>query len=694
MSGGYIGVDVGGTHTDVCVAMGPKVFRGKALTDYEDFGRGVVAALSVAAENGGFGLGEMLGQTDLMINGTTVVTNAIYEMRGARVGVLVTTGFRDTFRISGGARQAVFDDHLQINPPSLVSEGDIVEVDERIESEGDELVPLDEAAVRAAAERFRADGIAAVAVCFLSSYRNPAHELRAAEIVREVAPDMFVSLSHRIFPVRGENRRWTTAVLNSFVHERARLYINSMEGRLRDAGMSGHLAFFQGLGGGISAAHVLEQPLSLLGSGPAGGAVGANELARTMGRRNVLVGDMGGTSFDTGIIVDNHVRIEKNLQIAHLKTGVNLVDIVSIGAGGGSIARIDARGVPQVGPQSASSTPGPACYGRGGTEPTTTDALVALGILDPDRYLGGRMKLHADLARKVLEERIAGPLGATAEEAAAAVYDLVVVNMANAVREVTVNHGHDPREFVFLAYGGTLPVFAVQIAKKLGITEVVIPLNSSVFCAQGLLAADYVRRYDRTVSWDVTRADGVDAVNRVLTEIRERGVADMKAEGFADHEIELQVYGDCRYSGQAHELSVPLPNRLLTADDAPAIVKEFETVYGRTYGIGSEWKRVSTQLLNVTVRASGHRATFEFPVHEPAPRAPEDMLLSHRRVFLPESERWSDIPVYDDALFGVGSEIVGPAIIDVTDTTIYVPEQVSVTRDKFYNYVLTVGSDA
>lgn len=693
MNDGYIGVDVGGTHTDVCVAVDGRVFRGKALTDYEDFGRGVVSAIGVAAENGGFGLSELLGQTELMINGTTVVTNAIYEGRGARVGVLVTTGFADTFRISGGARQSVFDDHLQENPTPLVDARDIFEVDERIDADGDVLVRLDEDAVRRAAEQLRDAGIAAVAVCFLSSYRNPDHERRAAAIVREVAPDLFVSLSHRVFPVRGENRRWTTAVLNAFVHERARLYINSMEGRLRGAGMSGHLAFFQGLGGGISAEHVLEQPLSLLGSGPAGGAVGANELARRMGRSNVLVGDMGGTSFDTGIIVDNEVRIEKNLELGHLKTGVNLVDVVSIGAGGGSIARVDSRGVPQVGPHSAASTPGPVCYGRGGTEPTTTDAMVVLGIIDPDRYLGGRMQLRPDLARIALEERIASRLGATADEAAAAVYDLVVVNMANAVREVTVNHGHDPRDFVFLAYGGTLGAFAVEIARKLGITEVVIPLNSSVFCAQGLLAADYVRRYDRTVSWDISEGQGLDEVNRVLTELLERGVSDMRSEGFSDDEIELRVYGDCRYAGQAHELTVPLPARLLTLEDGPEIGKAYESVYGRTYGAGSEWRGVGMQLLNVTVRASGKRQTFEFPEGEPDPRSLEEMTVRERQVYLPELGRHETVPVLDDALFGIGSIATGPAIIDVTDTTIYVPDGVTVTRDNFYNYVLTLGSD-
>ena len=688
-SEGFIGVDVGGTHTDVCVAFGDRVFRGKALTDYADFGRGVVTAIGVAARDAGMDLSRLLSQTKLLINGTTVVTNAITEGRGARVGVLVTTGFKDTFHLSGGPRLPEFDDHQQVNPPPLVGRHDVEEIDERIAFDGTVLAPLDEEQVRRAVGALVDRGVSAIAVCFLSSYANPAHELRAAEIVREIAPELFVSLSHRVFPARGENRRWTTAVLNSFVHERARRYLNSMDVQLRDAGLGGGLAFFQGLGGGISAERVTEHPLVLLGSGPAGGAIGANELARRMGRNHVLVGDMGGTSFDTGIISNNEIHIEKNLEIGQLETGVNLVDVISVGAGGGSIAWIDERGVPRVGPHSATSLPGPACYGLGGAHATVTDAMVCMGFIDPERYLGGRFELRPELARSVVETEIAEPFGWSAEEAAAAIHDLVVVNMATAVREVTVNKGYDPRDFMFLAYGGTLPLFASHIAERLGIRTVVLPQNSSVFCAQGLLSADFVLRYDRAVSWDLDRSDGVDAVNAAIRELRELGREQMRADGFDDDDITMTTTADFRFRGQYYELSMPLPDQPLESSVAPRLAEQFLQLYERTYGEGTAWKGVPAQLLNVTVTVTGRRQRHELPPAPAEPRSPDDIRRTTRRVFLPETRQWADTPIYDDAAFSAGTTVPGPAVIDATDTTIYVPDGVTASRDEYLNYVLT-----
>jgi N-methylhydantoinase A len=664
----------------VCVAVDDRVFRGKALTDYEDFGRGVVTAIGVAAQNGGVEISQLLSQTKLLINGTTVVTNAITEGRGARVGVLVTTGFKDTFRFSGGPRLAEFDDHQQLNPPELVRRHDIKEIDERVDFAGNVLAPLDAEQTARAVQELVDAGVSAIAVCFLSSYANPEHELQAAEIIRGLAPEIFVTLSHRVFAARGENRRWTTAVLNSFVHERARRYLNSMDVQLRDAGLAGGLAFFQGLGGGISAERVGEHPLVLLGSGPAGGAIGANELARRMGRSRVLVGDMGGTSFDTGIISGNEIHIEQNLELGQLETGVNLVDVISVGAGGGSIAWIDERGV---------SHPGPACYGLGGTRPTVTDAMVCMGFIDPDRYLGGRFEIRPELGRSAIEEQVGKPFGWTAEEASAAIHDLVVVNMATAVREVTVNKGYDPRDFMFLAYGGTLPLFAAHIAERLGIDTVVIPQNSSVFCAQGLLSADFVQRYDRAVSWDLDRGDGVDGVNAAIDELRELGRSEMRADGFVDDDISVTTTADFRFRGQYYELAMPIPDRPLEAADAPDLADAFLALYERTYGAGTAWKGVPAQLLNVTITATGRRERHEVPTVPAQPRDAVEIRRATRRVFLPEAREWADTPIYDDAAFTSGSTVAGPAVIDVSDTTVYVPDGVTASRDEYLNYVLT-----
>ena len=356
----FVGVDVGGTHTDVHVHLGSDEARGKALTTYDDFSRGVLAALEVAAETLALPLDDLLSRTDLLVNATTVVTNAVTQMKGSKVGMLTTAGFGDELRFAGGPRLRIADEHAQTNVPDLVDRRDIVEIAGRIDYAGTELVPLDEEAVAEAARYLVQErGVKAIAICFLSSYQNDAHEARAEEIVKAAHPDVFTTPSHAISGVRGEGVRWMTAVLNAFVFEDAAGFLDTLSTKLTDAGLGGRVAFFQGLGGGISAERAATLPLALLGAGPAAGLTGANQLAQSLGHSQVLVGDMGGTSFDTGLIHDNLVHVEKDVRIGRFRTAMPLVDVTSVGAGGGSIAWIGERGVPQVGPRSAGSSPGP-----------------------------------------------------------------------------------------------------------------------------------------------------------------------------------------------------------------------------------------------------------------------------------------------------------------------------------------------
>jgi N-methylhydantoinase A len=667
------------------------VERGKALTTYDDFSRGVLEAVAVAAADHGHSMEELLGKTQLFINGTTVVTNAITQLRGSRVGVLVTHGFRDAFRLAGGPRTTELDDHLQLNVPDLVDRRAIAEIEERVDWSGTVLVPIDLEQVKAEAKRLVEEmGVDALAVCFLWSHANNEHELAAEAAIKEIYPDIFVTPSHRVFPVEGETRRWTTAVLNSFVQDRADVYLTSVNDKLRSAGLKGGLAFFQGLGGGISLEKARQYPLGLLGSGPAGGAIGANELAKRMGKERVLLGDMGGTSFDTGIIVDNEIHIDKNLELGPFKTGVNLVDVVSVGAGGGSIGWVSERGVPQVGPHSAGSTPGPAALARGGEDPTVTDAMVTLGFIDPDNYLSGRVQLQPDLSREALDRTFGQRFGWSTEESAAAMHDLVVVNMANAVREVSVGKGHDPREFLFLAYGGTLPLFASQIAERLGISTIVIPQNSSVFCALGLLSADYVLRSDQGVGWDLSKPEGVERVNAIAEQMVSDAIAQMESEGFPRDQIEVQRSADLRFQGQAYELTLPMPARSLTEDDASALFDEFLAHYEQTYGEGTAWKGVSASLINYSVTVVGRQERPDLAAAAATNGGPPgDLQRETRKVFLPGQRRWEDVPIIEDARFAVGVKVEGPAIIDEGDTTLYVPPGTTAERDEYMNYVLT-----
>jgi N-methylhydantoinase A len=686
----FIGVDVGGTHTDVSIVYQGRVERGKALTTYDDFSRGVLEAVEVAATNYELPLEQVLSGTQLFINGTTVVTNAITQLRGSNVGVLITTGFRDAFRLAGGPRTTELDDHLQLNVPDIVDRRAIAEIDERTDWSGTVLVPIDLDQVRAEAKRLVEEmKVDALAICFLWSHANGEHELAAEAAIKEMYPDIFITPSHRVFPVEGETRRWTTAILNSFVQDRAEVYLTSLNDKLRTAGLEGGLAFFQGLGGGISLEKARAYPLGLLGSGPAGGAIGANELAKRMGKRRVLLGDMGGTSFDTGIIVDNEIRIEKNLELGPFMTGVNLVDVVSVGAGGGSIGWVSERGVPNVGPHSAGSSPGPAALDRGGDQPTVTDAMVTLGFIDPENYLGGRVKLKPELSRVVLDKVFGERYGWSTEESAAAMHDLVVVNMANAVREVSVGKGHDPREFLFLAYGGTLPLFASQIADRLGISTIVIPQNSSVFCALGLLSADYKMRFDQGVGWDLSKPEGVGRVNQIAQQMVKDAMAQMESEGFPRDQITIQRSADVRFHGQAYELTMEMPDRTLVEEDAQALFEAFLKTYEQTYGEGTAWKGVPASLINysVTVTGSQHRPDLAKAVTSGLDTAAETREI--RRVFLPQQREWAEIPVIDEVHFPAGITIEGPAIIDENDTTIYVPPGTTAARDEYSNYVLT-----
>lgn len=688
-TGTFIGVDVGGTHTDAVVVRGGSVRRAKSLTTLEDFSRGVVDAVRILAEDLGLSTDQLLSETEAFVNATTIVTNAITELRGASVGFLVTHGFRDVFRLTGGPRKNAYDDQNQTNVAELIMRDAVREIRERVDYRGEVLVPLVEDDVRTAA-RFLLEELAveAIAVGFLWSFKNPTNELRARELIRELSAEVDISLSHEIYPVIREHERWNTALLNAFVQRDATRYLDRVESELRGRGLRGRLVFFQGLGGTITSADARRYPLFLLGSGPVGGVMASNALAQELGLANVMCGDMGGTSFDAALIETGHIRIEKRRSLGQIDTGLNMVDVVSIGAGGGSIAWIDNRGVPQVGPRSAGADPGPACYGRGGAEPTVTDAMVVLGFIDPDDYLGGRFTLRADAARTAVAT-IADQLHWSLDEAASGIHDLVVANMANALREVSVEKGRDPRSFTMIAYGGTLPLFAAQIARALEIPQVIVPQNSAAFSAYGLLTADYVRRYERTVEWP-TNATGakLHAVNAVARELVATALRELTAQGFSEKDITLVRSGDFRFAGQVWELAMPVPDRDLTPADADRFAEEFPTIYEQNYGSGTAWKDTAVVLLNYSVTAVGRQTKPRWPrVPSIASEDASAALRGAREVCVP-NQGVVKMPIYDDLALQPGNAIDGPAIINAHDTTLYLPLGARVRRDRLMNYVL------
>lgn len=683
-----LGVDVGGTHTDLILAAPDGLVRSKAFTTHGNYSEGIFDALEIAAAELDLKAADVLPRCSAFVNGSTIVTNAITELHGAKVGVLITRGFRDTFRLAGGARTAEFDDHLQVPPPDVVDRDCIEEITERVTSAGTAAVALDEDEVRAATRRLVEKGVEAIAVCYLWSFSDPSHERRTREILAEEAPDLFVTLSSEANPVIREFPRFMTAVFNCLSHRATTRYVDGLEGQLGEAGFDGALTFFQGIGGSVGAEAVRLMPISLMASGPAGGVMGARYVAEQLGLENVLVGDMGGTSFDTAVLPNLEPTIAKQAVFGPFKTGVNILDIVSVGAGGGSIAWLDSRGVPQVGPRSAGSEPGPACYGRGGEEPTVTDANVILGLIDPDNYLKGRHELSRDAAAAAVSSKIGDPLGLGPEEAAAAIYDLAVIEMANALRTVSVERGHHPREFTFFSYGGGLGLFGVEIARRLGCPRVVVPDNSSAFSAYGVLIADYVRQYDRTVNWVLSDPSQVDAVNAVAREMIDGALADAAEEGIAAEDLEIERSGDFRFLGQVYEVNVPLPDRDLASEDAGSLAEDFPRIYERNYGEGTAWEGSPVVLLNLSIKAiHGRRkpatrtAALDAGAGTPEP-------VEHRDVFLPVERRRESVPIYADADLVPGGSVPGPAILDLGDTTVYVPEGTTAERDGHFNFVL------
>lgn len=686
-----VGVDVGGTHTDLILSGPEGLVRTKAFTTHGNYSQGIFDALGLAAAQLDMTVEDLLPDMRAFVNGSTIVTNAITELRGAKVGVLITRGFRDTFRLAGGARRATYDDHTQTPPPDVVPRDCIEEITERVTSDGTVVVPLQDDEVRAAIRRLREKDVEAIAVCYLWSFADPTNERRTRELIEEEFPGVFVTLSNEAHPVIGEFPRFMTAVFNCLSHRATTRYVNGLQTELEQAGFKGALTFFQGIGGSVGMDAVQATPITLMQSGPAGGVMGARHVAEQLGLKNILIGDMGGTSFDTAVLPDLQPAIAKQASFGPFHTGINILDIVSVGAGGGSIAWLDSRGVPQVGPHSAGSEPGPACYGRGGTRPAVTDANVLLGLIDPSNYLRGRYTLDKEAAKQAVDATIGEPLGWDTEHAAAAIYDLAVIEMANALRVVSIERGHHPRDFTFFSYGGGLGLFAVEICRRLGCPRIIIPDNSSAFSAYGVLIADYVRQYERTVGWNLADAAQFEQVNAIADEMIAQAHADAASEGIAAEDVVIERSGDFRFLGQVYEVTVPLEDRSFTAEDVTRLAEDFPRTYERNFGEGTAWEGSPVVMMSLSIRAVHRR-------EKPAGRSSQNgasgggtpEAKSTRDVFLPQERRHETIPVFAESVLTPGTEITGPCIIDVGDTTIYLPPGARCKRDAAYNFDIAI----
>jgi N-methylhydantoinase A len=677
-----VGVDIGGTFTDFMLydTESGRVDVHKVRSTPDDPGRAMVSGLVELCGNAGVEPGEI----DAVFHGTTIATNAVLEHKGAETGMLTTKGFRDVVHIGRHQRPqhySIMQDIPWQSRPFVKRRHRHVVSERIVPPAGEVLEPLNEDEVRAAARALKEAGVQSVAVCFLFSYVNPEHERRAAEIVAEEIPDAFVTSSADIFPQFREFERFTTACMNAFVGPSTGRYLERVAGALAGEGVTGKLHVMMSNGGVATADAAAQRPVTLLLSGPAAGVLGGLWAGESTGRKRLITFDVGGTSADIGIVTERGVSeaSARDTWVAGYPLLVPMIDIHTIGSGGGSIAYVDSGGAFRVGPRSAGAAPGPAAYGQGGDEPTLTDANVVLGRIDPERFLGGEMRLDRELAVAAVQ-RLADRLGLGLLEAAEGVVRIANANMSEAIRSRTVQKGHDPREFALVAFGGGGPTQAAEVAESLGIPEVIVPPYPGITSAMGLLTSDLKYDQMRTVfmtegAIDTERLDGQLA--SAADELRGR----LRSDGVTDGEIDVAASLDCRYVGQGYELRIPLPDGRFDPDALAEFHRLHEQEYGHAF-------RDPIEIVNLRVTATGRRSRVErLPASGDGgvPLLGEGESVFRRNGSLSASAARH----YERALLPVGESVPGPAILFQRDTTTVVPPGWEACADASGSLILT-----
>jgi len=664
-----IGIDVGGTFTDLCLwSEGEGVQTFKVLSTPHDPSVGVLEGVARMASAVGLDVPAFLGATGLIVHGTTVCTNAVLTRGGATCGLITTSGVRDALEMRRGIREEQYDNRFT-NVVPLVPRRRRLAVPGRLDFRGQELEPLALDEVRAAARQLGEQGVAAVAICFMHSYADDAHEQAAAAVVREELPDAYLSVSSEVLPTIRFYDRVSTTALNAYVGPVLRDYLASLTGKLADAGFGGVLLVMQSNGGLARPDVVRERPATTLLSGPAAGPRAAATFAAVHGRDDCILVDMGGTSFEASLVRGGDADIAGAGEIDRLRIALPMLAITTIGAGGGSIGWIDEGGLLRMGPESAGAAPGPACYGRGGERPTCTDADVVLGYLDPDDFAGGSMSLDRSAAERAVSEGVAAPLGLQLEQAAAGMYRVINANMAHGVRQVTVQRGLDPREFPLVVAGGAGALHACMIASDLEIPTLLVPGPASTLCAVGMLQCDLQHDFVRSC---VGRLDEIESsrLTGLVASMIADGERQLRAEG-AD-EVEHETSLDLRYLKQYHEVTVPVQRAALDAGDLGAMAAAFHAAHDQLYGYSLQGEDAGLELINVRVRSLGRTEKPPLPSLAAGSGDPAAALKGRRRAYVPEREAFEDVPVYDGHVLLAGDTLVGPALIERVDTTIFV----------------------
>jgi N-methylhydantoinase A len=676
-----VGVDIGGTFTDMLVtdeSGGARLY--KSPTTPQDPSIGLVETFERAARDHELGLDDFLSKVEAIVHGTTITTNSVLTGEGARTGFVTTKGFRDVLNMRRGLKARQFEKYAPA--PPLVPRHRIQVVEERVTVDGEVMTPLNEDDVRAAALALKEEGVEAIAVSCLWSFLNPAHEERIGSILQEELPDAYVSLSTEVLPQIRVYERHSTTALNAYVGPVLKRYLVRLQEELADSGFDGTLLIMQSNGGVMSPELAERFAGNTLLSGPAGGPLAGVFYAATHELKNAITIDMGGTSFDVSLVADGTPTVTTEGEIGGHRIASPVLDIHTVGAGGGSIAWIDSGGLLAVGPKSAGADPGPACYGHGGTQPTVTDADLLLGYLDPEFFHGGELTLDVEAARKAVAG-IAEELGLDETDAAAGIYRVVNANMAAALSVVSVQRGHDPREFVLVVAGGAGPIHAAEIARELEIPLILVPRESSVFCAVGMLITDLKHDYVRTYARDLDKVD-LDEVSGLYRDMAADARRTLGDEGVSDDRIEIDFAADLRYVGQFNEVEVPSTGGEVTSEVLDAMVGAFHKRHDTLYGYSMPGAPI--ELINLRVSARGVTDKPQFSTVEAGSEDPSAARRGERSAYF-EGE-FVDVPVYDALRLVNGNVVTGPAIVDQPTTTIVVPPGFQLVCDHYNNFLM------
>ena len=682
-----IGIDVGGTFTDIVLIddVSGQIHYTKVLTTHDDLAEGVIGGIDKILGMVGAGFDRI----NYMVHGTTIGTNALIERKGARTGLITTQGMRDVLEIGRIERPAAgLYDIFVDTPLPLVPRYLRLDVKERVGADGQVVVPLDEESAREAVSFLKDQGVESIAVTLLFSFRNPVHEKRLQEICQSMFPEAAVSISSEIAPEFREFERTSTTVIDAYLAPVVERYIDNLEGQLRDRYGDVDLRIMQASGGSMTTEMAKYRAVNIVNSGPAGGALAAAYVGRLTGDRQVVSVDMGGTSFDVGVIDRGEPRVAPESQFEGFPVKIPILDVQAIGAGGGSLAWIDEGGALNVGPESAGSEPGPACYGLGGERPTVTDANLVLGRLNPDYFLGGEMKLYPELAEKAIRQHVAEPLMVALEEAAGGIIRVVNANMERAISVNSTEKGFDVREFALLPFGGAGPLHAVELAQDLDMKRVVVPPYAGTFSAVGLLVANTRYDYASTIAKNEKELTPEELL-AAFKELETQGRDQLKEQNVPEDQIEIVWSVDLRYEGQSYELSTPVMRKeLLTQADIKEIVDLFHDLHYRIYAYGSVDEMV--EFINLRVAAIGKVLEVSLAHSGAGDGDAEIARKGSRPVHFP-TEGFIDTTIHDRALLRPGHVVSGPALVEEMASTTVLTPGVEGTVDEYGNILVPLS---